>query len=262
MKQAHTYSAMLDEATSRRAELNGQDMGQGRKRVIRAALRCIRLRAARAIAFGAIATMMEVIPTQAAVRVSFPPNPGPPFYALLERPPLGEIFRDGDWAAIPFVRDPSCIPPDFNLLETADLEPAFGTFGPPRSFLCTLTVNGFGIFKNGPPPIDPAPIQTYYSGLGNAPVWFVLWADLQVAISDDVLTIGELQALPSLLVGSASFFEAIAQPGTLRPQGFGNGKIEIVALGTLGDGRSFIFTSREMGVDQVSIQRHTKIEFK
>ena len=46
MKQANTYSAMLDEATSRRAELNGQDMGQGRKRVIRAALRCIRLRAA------------------------------------------------------------------------------------------------------------------------------------------------------------------------------------------------------------------------
>jgi hypothetical protein len=215
---------------------------------------------ASAIALGA--TVGAVL-LQAAVRVNFPSEvPGPPFYAFLERPPLGEIFRDGDWAAIPFVRDPSCIPPTFNLLDTNDLVPAFGNVGPPRAFLCALTVNGFAIFKNGPPPIDPAPIQTYYSGLGQVPVWFVRWTDLQAAIADDVLTIAELRSLPSLIVGSASFFEAIGQPGTLRPQGFGNGKIEVVALGTLSDGRRFTFTSREMGVDQISVQRHTRISFQ
>jgi hypothetical protein len=191
---------------------------------------------------------------QAAVRTTFPAqNPGPPFYAFLDRPPVGEIFRDGDWVAIPFVRDPSCIPPDFNLLNSADI---------PRAFGCELTVKGFALWKNGPPPTDPVPIQAYYSGLGAVPVWFVSWTELQEAIADDELTIAELQSLPSLIVGSASFFEAVEQPGPLRPQGFGNGKIEVVAIGTLTDGRAFIFTSREMGVDQVSTQRNTTISFK
>lgn len=93
-------------------------------------------------------------------------------------------------------------------------------------------------------------------------MWFVRWTELQPAISGGVLTIGDLQAMPSLLVGSADIFEAVEQPGLLRPQGPGNGKIEIGAHGTLTDGRTFLFTSREMGIDQTSVQRHTKIEFK
>jgi hypothetical protein len=190
----------------------------------------------------------------AAVRTNFPEeNPGPPIYAFLEKPPLGEIFRDGDWVAIPFVRDPSCIPSNFNLLDGADIPAAFG---------CTLTVAGFAIWKNGPAPIDPVPVFAHYTGLGAVPVWFVSWADLQWAMADDILTINEIKSLPSLLMGTAEIFEAVEQPGLLRPQGFGNGKIEIGAHGTLVDGRAFIFTSREMGVDQVSRQRHTKIEFK
>src|SRR4030095_9325339 len=190
----------------------------------------------------------------AAVRTNFPEeNPGPPTYAFLERPPLGEIFRDGNWVAIPFVRDPSCVPSSFNLLDGADIPGAFG---------CKLTVAGFAIWKNGPAPIDPVPVFAHYSGLGAGPVWFVSWAELRWAMADDILTIDELKLLPSLLMGTAEIFEAVEQPGLLRPQGFGNGKIEIGAHGTLADGRTFTFNSREMGINQVSVQRHTKIEFK
>jgi hypothetical protein len=192
-------------------------------------------------------------PANAAVRTNFPAdNLGPPTYAFIDRPPLGEIFRDAEWVAIPFIRDPSCIPSSFNLLDGADIPEAFG---------CKLTVAGFAIWKNGPPPIDPVPVFAHYSGLGAVPVWFVMWSDLKWVISDDILTINELKSLPSLLVGTAEIFEAVEQPGLLRPQGFGNGKIEIGAHGTLADGRTFTFTSREMGVDQVSVQRHTKIGF-
>ena len=203
--------------------------------------------------------VLSPTPARADVRTTFSPEEkysGPPYYAFLDRPPLGEIFRDGDWVAVPFVRDPNCVAlkrPTFNLLDSADV---------PAAFDCVLTVNGFAIWKNGPPPTDLVPIQSYYSGLGSVPVWFVRWTELQAAIADDVLTIGELRSLPSLIVGTASFFEAVEQPGSFRPQGFGNGKIEVIALGMLSDGRRFIFTSREMGIDQVSVQRRTRITFQ
>src|SRR6266540_353060 len=54
----------------------------------------------------------------ANVNTPFPDaNPGPPFYAFLDRPPQGEIFQDGAWAAIVWVRNPACVPADFNLLD-------------------------------------------------------------------------------------------------------------------------------------------------
>ena len=84
-------------------------------------------------------------------------------------------------------------------------------------------------------------------GLGAVPIWFVRWSDLQAAVQDDKLTIGELQSMPSLLIGSATFYEAVQHPGAFRPQGFGNGKILVVAHGTLMDGRSFQFEIREIG---------------
>ena len=82
------------------------------------------------------------------------------------------------------------------------------------------------------------------------------------AIADGDLTFGELKTLPSLLMGSASFFEYVNQIGALRPQGPGNGKIEIASSGTLADGRDFQFSVREMGVDQISTLRHIRIEFR
>jgi len=94
------------------------------------------------------------------------------------------------------------------------------------------------------------------------PIWFVRWPELQAAIADDELTIGELLSSPSLLMGSASFFEYVNQIGVLRPQGEDSGKIEASASGVLTDGRDFQFSVREMGVDQISTLRHIKIQFR
>jgi hypothetical protein len=191
--------------------------------------------------------------TQAAVRVRIPSDdPGPPFYASIAQPPGGQIFHNGEWAAIPFLRATDCVLPDSNLLDDFDL----------TAFSCRLTVHGFAIYKNGPPPIDPVPVYAFFMGNRAVPIWFVRWSELQAAIADDELPIGELAALPSLLVGSASFFEYVNQIGVLRPQGPGNGKIEIAASGALDDGRDFQFSVREMGVDQISTLRHIRIEFR
>jgi hypothetical protein len=74
----------------------------------------------------------------AAVRLAIPSqDPGPPFYASIARPPGGQIFQDGEWAAIPFLRETSCVLADSNLLDGFD----------PRAFGCRLTVHGFAIYK-------------------------------------------------------------------------------------------------------------------
>lgn len=159
----------------------------------------------------------------AAVRQTIPEEqPGPPFYARI----ISNVSGTEELSAVVFYRDPACIPPDFNLLQFFDI---------PRAFGCRLTVEGFVIWKNGPPPIDQAPIQQQLFGTGNVPVWFVSTAELQVATSDGVLTIGELQSLPSLVIGSASSFHE-----TLHPvQAAKRGMIEITASGTLSNGESF-----------------------
>lgn len=48
-------------------------------------------------------------------------------------------------------------------------------------------------------------------GLGAVPVWFVSWPEMQAALADDVLTV--LLSLPSLRIGSASFFKETQHPG-------------------------------------------------
>jgi hypothetical protein len=189
----------------------------------------------------------------AAVRLAIPSqDPGPPFYASIARPPGGQIFQDGEWAAIPFLRETGCVFADSNLVDGFD----------PRAFGCPLTVHGFAIYRNGPFPIDPVPLYALLMGNGAVPIWFVRWSELRAAIADDELTIEEARSLPSLVVGSASFFEYVNQLGLLRPQGEGNGKIEIASSGTLNDGRDFQFSVREAGVDQISTQRHVRIEFR
>jgi len=146
-----------------------------------------------------------------------------PFYARIER---GESFHTDEWAVIVFYRPPDCVPATFDLLNLFDVPGAFDC-GPP-------TTDGFTIWKNGPG-IDPAPIQSNLHGLGAVPVWFVSWSDLQAGLDDDTLTVPELLAMPSLLVGSADFFQE-----TLHPSGTANvPKISFVASGLLQDGRQF-----------------------
>ena len=182
-------------------------------------------------------------------RTDFSQSP-PPLYSVIQR---FFLPHTDDWAGIVFVRPPECVPGGFNLLNVFDI---------PGAFFCPLLVDGFAIWKNGPPPVDRTPVKVNMKGLGAVPVWFVSWADLQAAVQDNVLTVPELQSLPSLQIGSADFFQYTQHPGELRPQGEGNGKIEFVARGTLEDGRSFLYEVREMGIDTVSVLRHVKIDIK
>jgi hypothetical protein len=138
----------------------------------------------------------------AQVRIPFPSpqDPGGPVYTTIER---GLPLHDGHVAAVLFYRDPSCVPADFNLLDNQDV---VGFPDNPRAFGCALTVDGFGIWTQGPP-ADIVPRHVVTRGTGAVPIWFVAWPELEAAMADDVLTITELRALPSRRVGYASDFE-------------------------------------------------------
>jgi hypothetical protein len=145
-----------------------------------------------------------------------------PFYARIER---GEILHTDEWAPIIFYRPPKCVPDDFDLLSFWD---------PPRAFDCTPpTTDGFMIWDGDPGASDP--IQIKLHGLGAVPVWFVALEELQDALENDELTVPELEAMPSLRKGTASFYNE-----TLHPTGVVKvPMINYVASGTLEDGRSF-----------------------
>jgi len=166
-----------------------------------------------------------------------------PFYARFER---GLIHTDGEWAAIAFYRPPSCVPDDFNLLDFFDAPAAFGC-NAPEPYL-----DGFGIFRGGP--FDP-PIQSRLQLVRGRtmPVWFVRWSELAAAIDDDVLTIGELEALPSLLQGGATFYAETLHPLEAAQETM----TEIVAFGFLPDGRTFTYQATETH----SALRHVEIDF-
>jgi hypothetical protein len=161
---------------------------------------------------------------QAAVRVNIPEqSPGTPAYARTDA-----FIHNEEWAAIVFYREPACVPDGFNLLNFVDIPAAFG---------CPLTVAGFEIWENGPPPLssDVAPIFSNLHGLGAVPVWFVSWPELREQIADGVLTITDLASMASLQIGSASFFDESlhALGGAQHPN------LSLVAHGRLLDGRPF-----------------------
>jgi len=142
-----------------------------------------------------------------------------PFYARVER---GLDFTDGRWVAVVFYRPPACIPAGFNLLDFFDFVDAW--------FCGPAATDGFSIWNDG-----AAPIQQELHGLGAVPVWFVSLADYQLAIADDVLTIGELGGLASLKTGSASFYQETLHPTGGAPRAH----LEYNAHGTLSDGAAF-----------------------
>lgn len=173
---------------------------------------------------------------------------GVPAYARIERLDTGEalVHTDGKWAAITFYRDPEGVPIDFNLLDFFDA---------PRAFEDPLTTEGFEIWRVAPweEGADASPLQVVSYGLGAVPIWFVRLDELRGAIDDDDLTMGELEALPSLIIGSAVYFKE-----TLHPyQGAQQTKTQIVARGTLEGGGSFFFQAEETH-NQI---KHVKIEF-
>ena len=78
------------------------------------------------------------------------------------------------------------MPEYFNLLDNVDV---VGFPANARAFQCPLTVDGFQIWTTYS---FPGPRNLVFTnGVGAVSVWFVAWHELQGALADDVLTIGE-----------------------------------------------------------------------
>jgi hypothetical protein len=182
---------------------------------------------------------------QAQVHLRIPDDIQPPAYAALGH---GFLPHTNEWAVVVFYRSPGCIPNDFNLLDFLDFS------GSP--FLCDLHIEGRSTWISLD---DPYPAAQFFRGTGAVPVWFVRWPELQSAAADDVLTIGELAALPSLTVGSASFFHESVR-NDIRGQRGGNETL--VASGTLTDGPSFFVELTEKFRDGVHLFPHITIQFR
>jgi hypothetical protein len=184
----------------------------------------------------------------APIILRFPSEqPGPRYYALFGQ---GFTPNDNGWVGIVFVRSPSCVPPGFNLLDWFD--------SPPTAWACTLTTEGEAWWHDVS---APPPFQIHERGLGAVPVYFVRLSELQAAIADDVITIGELESLPSLLIGEASFLEHITH-NTNQPTNHGHETL--VSRGLLEDGRSFDFRYNEKFLPESGehVFPNVKIEFK
>ena len=154
-------------------------------------------------------------------------TPGIPAYALL----AGDFMpSDNGWVGIVFVRSPECIPAEFNLLVFLN---------PPTAWACDITVEGEEWWHDLS---VPPPFQYHERAIGVVPIYFVALSELQAAAADGVLTIGELQSLPSLLVGYADFLEHVVH-NTNQPTNHGHETL--VARGELTDGRTFLFRYNE-----------------
>jgi len=160
-------------------------------------------------------------------------SPGAPFYAISGNG--GFIPNDGTWAAIPFHRELGCVPGNVDLLGLSI----------PMAFGCTLTVEGHEHWENGGPPLDLAPRQTVVFGLGAVPIIFVQWTELQPALAGG-LTLPELLALDSAVVGHATFYTETDIFGISGPLGGGRGSYKINARGFLSDGRGFTLHVNEV----------------
>jgi hypothetical protein len=175
----------------------------------------------------------------ADLHLRVPQDIQPPVYTSAGGPftlPDGTVFalHDDEWAAIPFWRPAECIRPDFNLLESFDL----------AALDCPLLVDGFVRWRNGP-------VSWEARGVGTVPIWFVLRTELEQATADDELTIVELAALGSLLVGTADFYHEQNHGFAIHPVSH----LALVAWGTLEDGRRFSLRVVEvkLGLVQVHI---------
>jgi hypothetical protein len=169
-----------------------------------------------------------------------------PFYARFGE---NETFSNGEWAAIVFYRSPDCIPADFNLNQFFHFpdESGPGAFGcaPPTTTSVELWANG--------PETDPAPLVAEMTGRGAVPVWFFAQAEIETAMADGVVTIGELAELPSRLVGTAATYTELLHPGQSNAQPL----IQFMAEGALEDGRSFLVDVSQGAPD---VANHITIE--
>lgn len=187
------------------------------------------------------AASLAQIDSEGLVRLSIPDeDPGPPFYARVTSI-LNEFFHDDGWLAIPFYRDPGCIPPDFNMLELFDFPGPDG----PGAFACPLLMQGFMLIEPDAP-LGTFPRQVVLTGAA-VPFWFVPWNEFQAAAIDGEVTIGELSALGPV-IGLADRYHEMLKPRET------DHAIVIDARGTLEDGRSFQFSVMHLDDRTRSVQ--------
>ncbi len=151
-----------------------------------------------------------------------------PFYARFGE---NETFDNGEWTVIVFYRPPDCIPADFNLSQFFHFPDENG----PGAFGCApTTTTGTELWETGPE-TDPAPLEAEMAGRGAVPVWFIANAEMQTAMEDGIVTIDELEALPSRLVGTATTYSEFLRP----TQSSAAPMIQFSAEGTLESGAPF-----------------------
>lgn len=169
-----------------------------------------------------------------------------PFYARFGE---NETFSSGEWTAIVFYRSPDCIPADFNLNQFFHFPDESG----PGAFGCAPpTTTSVEFWANGPE-TDPAPLVAEMIGRGAVPVWFFAQSEIETALADGVVTIGELTGLPSRRVGTATTYTELLHPGQSNAQPL----IQFMAEGALEDGRSFLVDVSQGAPD---VANHITIE--
>lgn len=171
-----------------------------------------------------------------------------PFYARFGE---NETFSDGEWTVIVFYRSPDCIPADFNLNQFFHFP---GNDGPGAFACAPPTTSSVEYWANGPE-TDPAPLIAEMTGHGAVPVWFIAQAEVEAAMADGVVTIGELAESPSLLKGEAASYTELLHPSQSNPQSL----IQFKAEGALEDGRSFMV---DVSYGAPDVENHTTIEIQ
>ncbi|MDJ0910203.1 MAG: hypothetical protein QNI99_13480 [Woeseiaceae bacterium] len=167
----------------------------------------------------------QPFPGQPVAQLDFPiESPGIPAYARLELlVPNFDVPNNNRWAAIVFYRDPDCVPADFNLGQFFHFPSASGL----GAFACPLLVEGHEIWDTAPGPgASPIYVRTR-NAVPNMPIWFVAWHELQPILESGQVFIGDIAALPSLIRGSAYWYEEALYPNesaevpgiTLRSRG-------------------------------------------
>ena len=169
----------------------------------------------------------------AILRVAFPADdPGPPFYSRVSPRPelLNQLLTDGTLVAIPFYRDPACVPADFDHFDLFHPPSASG----PGAFACPTVVHGvYMIEQDAPFATLPRQVNTQ----GSAVFWFVDHDEFMALTADGTLPHHRLATeFTSLRTGVASHFNEI-----LRPRVDTGHQVTITARGSLDAGGSVNF---------------------
>ena len=187
-------------------------------------------------------------PAESGEPVRIEGNGEVPFYARFGE---NETFSNGEWTVIVFYRSPDCIPADFNLNQFFHFPGEAG----PGAFACAPpTTTSIEYWANGPE-TDPAPLTSEMTGRGAVPVWFIAQTEVEQILKDGIVTIGELSASPSRLVGEAQTYTELLHPSQTNEQAL----IQFKAGGALEDGRSF---SVDVSYGAPGVEDHTTIEIQ